>query len=116
MLDQDGTNRASEAGASYHSDRAQSGAKVALLNETEAGSYRWEVSWYKVEDTPRNRELYISHVKLLHDIAERERAWMIPNRRLYERARNNGHPNARGNQEIADDIYDFLRKDAKLIP
>jgi len=93
----------------------QSGAKVALFNETEAGSYGWEVAWYRVEDTPRNRELYVSHVNLLHDIAERERAWMIPNRRLYERARNNGHPNARGNQEIAEDIYDFLRKDAKLI-
>jgi hypothetical protein len=41
---------------------------------------------------------------------------MIPNRRIYERARNNGHPNARGYQAMADDIYDFLRKDAKLIP
>jgi lysophospholipase L1-like esterase len=94
----------------------QSGAKVALFNETEADSYRWEVSWYKVEDTPRNRELYLSHVALLKEIAEREHAWMIPNRRLYERARNNGHPNARGNQAIADDIYDFLRTEAKLIP
>jgi lysophospholipase L1-like esterase len=94
----------------------QSGAKVALFNETEAGSYAWEVAWHKVEDTPRNRELYVSHVKLLTEIAEREHAWMIPNRRVYERARNNGHPNARGYQLIADDIYDFLRKDAKLIP
>jgi lysophospholipase L1-like esterase len=93
----------------------QSGAKVALLNETDTGSYAWEVAWYKLEDTPRNRELYVSHVKLLADIAEREHAWMIPNRRIYERARNNGHPNARGYQAMADDIYDFLRQDAKLI-
>jgi lysophospholipase L1-like esterase len=94
----------------------RSGAKVALFNETEAGSYAWEVAWYRVEDTPRNRELYLSHVKLLREIAEREHAWIIPNRRVYDRARNNAHPNARGNQAIADDIYDFLRKDAKLIP
>ena len=93
----------------------QSGAKVALLNETEAGSYAWEVAWHTVEDTPRNRELYVSHVKLLADIAEREHAWIISNRRIYERARNNGHPNARGYQAMADDIYDFLRQDAKLI-
>jgi|SRR6476469_2682671 lysophospholipase L1-like esterase len=93
----------------------QSSAKVALLNETEAGSYAWEVAWHTVEDTPRNRELYVSHVKLLADIAEREHAWIIPNRRIYERARNNGHPNARGYQAMAHDIYDFLRQDAKLI-
>jgi lysophospholipase L1-like esterase len=94
----------------------QSGATVALFNEPEAGSYAWDVAWHRVEDTPRNRELYVSHVKLLTEIAEREHAWMIPNRRVYERARNNGHPNARGYQAMADDIYDFLRKDAKLIP
>jgi lysophospholipase L1-like esterase len=94
----------------------QRGAKVALFNETEAGSYAWDVAWHRVEDTPRNRELYVSHVKLLTEIAEREHAWMIPNRRVYERARNNSHPNARGYQAMADDIYDFLRKDAKLIP
>src|SRR5262249_16833249 len=70
----------------------QGGAKVALFNETEAGSYAWDVAWYRVEDTPRNRELYLSHVNLLADIAKREHAWMIPNRRVYERARNNGHP------------------------
>lgn len=93
----------------------QSGAKVALFNSSEAGAYSWEVSWYRVKDTPRNRELYLSHVKLLAGIAEREHAWMIPNRRIYEVARNNAHPNAQGNEEIADDIYDFLRNDAKLI-
>jgi hypothetical protein len=93
----------------------QSGAKVALLNETEAGSYAWEVAWYKLKDTPRNRDLFVSHVKLLAGIAEREHAWMIPNRRIYQRARNNPHPNALGYQAMADDIYDFLRQDAKLI-
>jgi lysophospholipase L1-like esterase len=94
----------------------RSGAKVALFNESEAGGYAWEVAWYRVEDTPRNRELYLSHDKLLREIAEREHAWIIPNRRVYDRARNDAHPNAWGNQAIADDIYDFLRKDAKLIP
>jgi lysophospholipase L1-like esterase len=93
----------------------QNGAKVALFNETEAGAYAWQVAWYRVEDTPRNRELYLSHIKLLAEIAQREHAWMIPNRRVYQRARNDSHPNARGNQAIADDIYDFLREDAKLI-
>jgi lysophospholipase L1-like esterase len=94
----------------------QSGAKVALFNSSEAGAYAWEAGWYRVEDTPRNRELYLSHVKLLAEIAKRENAWMIPNRRALEAAHNNLHPNARGNQVIADDIYDFLREDAKLIP
>lgn len=94
----------------------QSGAKVALFNASEAGAYAWEVGWYRVEDTSRNRELYLSHVKLLAEIAKREHAWMIPNRRLIEGAHNDAHPNARGNQAIADDIYDFLREDAKLIP
>jgi lysophospholipase L1-like esterase len=94
----------------------QSGAKVALFNASEAGAYAWEVAWHKVEDTPRNRELYLSHVKLLAEIAKREHAWMIPNRRVLEGAHNNSHPTARGNQAIADDIYDFLREDAKLIP
>src|SRR5262245_22026425 len=94
----------------------QSGAKVALFNASEAGAYAWEVAWYKVADTPRNRELYLSHVKLLAAIAKREHAWMIPNRRLLEGAHNDSHPTARGNQAIADDIYDFLREDAKLIP
>jgi lysophospholipase L1-like esterase len=94
----------------------QNGAKVALFNASEAGAYSWEVSWYRVKDTPQNRELYLSHVKLLAGIAEREHAWMITNRRIYEAARNNAHSNARGNEAIADDIYDFLRKDAKLIP
>ena len=66
--------------------------------------------------TQCDRELYLSHVALLSEIAKREHAWMIPNRRVYEAARNNSHPNAQGNEEIADDIYDFLRQDAKLIP
>jgi len=79
------------------------------------GNPGFRPAWHTVEDTPRNRELYVSHVKLLADIAEREHAWIIPNRRIYERARNNGHPNARGYQAMAHDIYDFLRQDAKLI-
>jgi lysophospholipase L1-like esterase len=94
----------------------QSGAKVALFNEAEAGEYAWEAAWYRVEDTSRNRELYVSHVQLLAEIAEREHAWMISNCRVIERTHNNSHPDARGNQAIADDIYDFLREDAKLIP
>jgi len=94
----------------------QSGAKVALFNANEAGAYAWEAGWYRVEDTPRNRELYLSHAKLLAEIANREHTWMIPNRRVIEGGHNNSHPNARGNQAIADDIYDFLREDAKLIP
>jgi len=94
----------------------QSGAQVALFNASEGGSYAWDAGWHRVEDTPRNRELYLSHIKLLAGIAEREHAWMIPNRRVIEAAHNNAHPNARGNQAIADDIYDFLRQDAKLIP
>src|SRR5262245_40927042 len=93
----------------------QSGAKVALFNASEAGSFAWEAAWYRVEDTARNRELYLSHVQLLAEIAKREHAWMIPNRRLLEGAHNDSHPTARGNQAIADDIYDFLREDAKLI-
>ena len=94
----------------------QSGAKVAVFNADEAGAFAWDAAWYRVENTPRNRELYLSHVKLLAEIATREHAWMIPNRRLLERAHNDSHPTARGNEAIADDIYDFLREDAKLIP
>jgi lysophospholipase L1-like esterase len=94
----------------------QSGAKVALFNQSEVGAYAWEVSWQRVKDTPRNKELYLSHAKLLAGIAEREHAWMIPNRRVLERGHNDAHPDAQGNQAIADDIYDFLREDAKLVP
>jgi hypothetical protein len=94
----------------------QSGAKVALFNQSEAGAYGWEVAWQRVEDTPRNKELYLSHAKLLAGIAEREHAGMIPNRRVLERGHYDSHPDARGNQAIADDIYDFLREDTKLIP
>ena len=94
----------------------QAGAKVALFNETEAGEYVHALYWHHHEDTAQNRERFVSHVKLLSEIAEREHAWMIPNRGVYERARNDSHPNAVGYQAMADDIYDFLREDAKLIP
>jgi hypothetical protein len=87
----------------------QGGARVALFSETDIGSYAWDVAWYKIEDTPRNKERYLSHRQLLRDIAEREHAWMIPNRRVYERARNDAHPNARGYQAMADDIDDPSR-------
>ena len=69
----------------------QSGAKVALFNQSEAGAYAWQAAWRRVEDTPRNRELYLSHVKLLAEIATREHAWMIPSRRIVERAHNDAH-------------------------
>jgi len=88
----------------------ENGADLAIFSENELGHYEWEVYWGRVEDSDKARENYLSPTTLIKEFARREKISVVPNRNKYTRARNDPHPNIKGNMAMAEDLYIFLKE------
>jgi lysophospholipase L1-like esterase len=88
----------------------ENGADLAIFSENDLGHYEWEVYWGRVEDSDIARKNYLSPTTLIKEFAQREKISMVPNRNKYTRARNDPHPNIRGNMAMAEDLYIFLKE------
>ena len=84
------------------------GADVAIFPETEEGQYDWDRSWYRVSDDQASKVNSLSHIAVLKSAMSKLGIDVIGNTKPYQRARNDPHPNAQGNQAMADDIFEYL--------
>ena len=83
-------------------------AEVAVLPETEQGHYEWSRSWYRVSDDEVTKVNYLSHIQVIRSAMNKLGIDVIENTEPYQRARNDPHPNAQGNQAMANDIFKHL--------
>lgn len=85
-----------------------SGAAFALFNETELGQYEWERAWFRISGDSETKGVFLQFNRLLGGAAKKLRIDLIPMSRKIERARNDPHANASGNEAMAQNIFDYL--------
>jgi hypothetical protein len=83
-------------------------ADLAIFPSTEIGHYQWNRSWYRVNDDPVSKENYFSYLHVIKDHMAKRGIGVIDNTIPYDRARNDPHPNAKGNESMAEDILKYL--------
>lgn len=87
-----------------------SGAAFALFNETELGQYEWERAWFRISGDSEAKSVFLQFNRLLGEAANKLRIDLIPMPRKIERARNDPHASALGNEAMAQSIFDYLIK------
>lgn len=87
------------------------GAEVMLLSDNEIGMYQWAVDWAMIEESPEAQRNYLSANEKLKELCRRNDIGFITHNRIHDRARNDAHPNAAGNEAMADNIIDFLKSE-----
>ena len=84
------------------------GADFAVWSDREAGHYRWARSWHHVAPGIEARAAYLSHTAILKDWAAKRGAGFIEPVVPVQRARNDSHPNAQGNRDMAENFHRWL--------
>jgi len=85
------------------------GAKFALISDQEEGLYNWDRSWLRVVDGEKAREQYFEINRFLESTMNATDGDFIPSPVPHQRARNDSHINAAGNEAVAENIYLYLR-------
>jgi hypothetical protein len=88
----------------------KAGARLAVVPETEEGHRLWEVAWYRTDPSEENKVNYLSHLRVLEKGLGDLGVDFIRNTRVYQRARNDPHPNKEGNLAIAEDLADYVMR------
>lgn len=83
-------------------------ADVVVFNETEEGAYQWDRSWYRVSGDDESKTNFLSHMEIMKETLPGLGVQFVPNTLVYQRPRNDAHPNIQGNEAMAKDIFHFL--------
>ncbi|MGO8823218.1 MAG: SGNH/GDSL hydrolase family protein [Desulfomonilaceae bacterium] len=83
-------------------------ADLAIFPETEKGNYQWELFWYWIKNDEVTKKHYFERIELIKQYMAEINVNVVENTTLYQRARNDYHPNIEGNKSMADDIFKFL--------
>lgn len=81
---------------------------LAIFPETEEGNYQWWLSWYWIKNDEDSKKNYFERIELLKRHMSQINVNVVDNTILYQRARNDFHPNIEGNKSMAEDIFRFL--------
>jgi lysophospholipase L1-like esterase len=84
--------------------------RLVLLSERDAGGYDWEASWFRIASDEACRERFLAPTRMVREYALAHGIGFVENTARYVRARNDPHPNVRGNQALADNIYEYLMR------
>lgn len=87
----------------------QHGSHLLLFDEKETGAYAWERYWHRISPDI-SADDFLSQKIILKDFAQKNGIGFIPNEKVYQRARNDSHPNSKGNEAMAEDIERYLLK------
>lgn len=93
----------------------QIGADVAVFPATEEGQLQWNLSWYRTSDDEISRTNFLNHIDVITAAMAPRGIDVIRNTRIYERARNDGHPSEEGNGAMAEDIWSYLVRNVSAI-
>jgi lysophospholipase L1-like esterase len=89
-------------------ETAAIGAKLAILSTEEDGVYQWDLFWHRVASTKQAHDNYLAPNALLSHFAEQEGIRLVPLQASVQRAKLDPHPNAAGNEAIADSLFSFV--------
>jgi len=89
----------------------QMGSRLVIFCTNDLAHFEWNVYWCRLSGDATSRDNFLQYCRILREYASENSIGFIENRRLYQFARNDPHPNIAGNQAMAEDIYDFLMED-----
>ena len=81
---------------------------MAVFCEVDAQSKEWSKYWFMTPDSEDSKGNANSHYQIIKKQGEAMGFDVVPQKRSYFRARNDPHPNAKGHQEMALDLKDFI--------
>jgi len=84
------------------------GARLLIFPETDLGQFKWQLAWYRTKNNEQNKTEWLSHLQVIQDLMNQIGVQVIQPKREYLRARNDSHPNAEGNEAMAEDIMDYV--------
>ena len=94
-------------------DKAQSLAEkndftLAIFSDNEIAHYNWEVLWHRINNNSTSQINYLQPTKIIRNYALNNNIEFIENVIPHYRARNDPHPNIKGNEAIAENIFRYL--------
>jgi len=92
----------------------EKGAQLALFCHNDLAHYNWNVYWRRISNDPESRKNFLQYHQIIQDYSRINNIDFIENKRSYQFARNDPHPNVEGNKAMALDIYDYLMKNHNL--
>lgn len=95
-------------------EAAAGGAPLLLSTDVDEGRWQWERFWGRVSPSPEARARYLHTNQLLRDFAAAASIPFAEPERVIQRARNDAHPNAAGNDAVADNILAALARHGLL--
>ena len=91
-------------------------ADVALLSDTEVGSYKWLLYWGWLEDSPDTRRAYFSAPELLRGHAAQSGIGFVEDELEHLRARNDPHVTVAGHAAMAENMRRYVHQHYNLEP
>lgn len=91
----------------------KSGGKLAIMSVTGQGGYESDRYWFRISEDEESKINYLSPTRIIKDHFQSSDILAIDNRNKIVRARNDPHPNIKGNEAMAENIYMFLMENFK---
>ena len=84
------------------------GCTLTISSDHGKGRYKWQKEWYITKDEDVSRTNFFSINKNLGRIANKIGIDFLAAKRGSDRARNDSHINLKGNEVLADELFNFF--------